>query len=224
MTNSFVVPLSPRLFMVAQDTPQKRNDLEQTIAITIPVPAALTTQELTEIAQAVKQATNVDKIALDTAQGEVVIRDRISRALPGQALFQQLLSWRPEVMIEVEFLEVTDSDILNYGFNVTNQFPAIYLGQILNNVVSFPSGVTALLSFGGGKTLIGLGVAQVQAMFNESISNARTLYRAQVRSVNGQPATFHVGEKYPMITQQYAGAVPTATAGNGLCAAAVIHV
>ena len=68
----------------------------------------------------------------------------ISRALPAQALLQQLFSWRPEVMIEVEFLEVSDSDIINYGFNVTNQFPAIYLGQILNNVVEFPSGVTAL--------------------------------------------------------------------------------
>jgi len=214
MTSSFVVPLSSRLFIVAQDTPQKRNDLEQTIAISIPVPAALTTQELTEISQAVKQATNVDKLALDTVQGEVVIRDRISRALPAQALFQQLMSWRPEVMIEVEFLEVTDSDVVNYGFNVTNQFPAIYLGQILNNAVTFPSGVSALLSFGGGKTLIGLGVAQAQAMFNESTSNARTLYRAQVRSVNGQPATFHAGEKYPIITQQYAGRGTTVTTGT----------
>jgi general secretion pathway protein D len=214
MTNSFVIPLSSRLFMVAQDTPQKRNDLEQTIAVSIPVPAALTTQELTEIAQAVKQATNIDKMAWDTGQSEVVIRDRISRVLPAQALFQQLMSWRPEVMIEVEFLEVTDSDIINYGFNVTNQFPAIYLGQILNNVVTFPSGVTALLSFGGGKTLIGLGVAQAQAMFNQSISSARTLYRAEVRSVSGQPATFHVGEKYPVITQQYAGSVAPGTTGT----------
>src|SRR5580698_9663225 len=214
MTNSFVVPLSSRLLMVAQDTPQKRNDLEQSIVLSIPVPSALPTQELTEIGQAVKQATNVDKLALDATHGEVVIRDRISRALPAQALFQQLISWRPEVMIEVEFLEVSDSDILNYGFNVTNQFPAIYLGQILNNVVSFPSGVSALLSFGGGKTLIGLGVGQVQAMFNETTSTAKTLYRAQVRSVSGQPATFHVGEKYPVITQQYAGSVGAGTTGT----------
>jgi hypothetical protein len=214
MTNSFVIPLSSRLFMVAQDTPAKRNDLEQTIALSIPVPSALTTQELTEIGQAVKQAMNVDKLALDATHGEIVIRDRISRALPALALFQQLISWRPEVMIEVEFLEVTDSDILNYGFNVTNQFPAIYLGQILNNVVTFPSGVTALLSFGGGKTLIGLGVAQTQAMFNQTTSTAKTLYRAQVRSVNGQPATFHVGEKYPVITQQYAGGGTTPATGT----------
>lgn len=214
MTNSFVIPLSPSLFMVAQDTPTKRNDLEQSMLVTVPIPQGLTTAELTEIGQAVKQATNVDKIAWDTVQSEVVIRDRISRALPAQALLQQLFSWRPEVMIEVEFLDVSDSDIINYGFNVTNQFSAIYLGQIMNNLVTFPSGVTALLSFGGGKTLIGLGVAQVDAMFNQSISTARTLYRAQVRSVDGMPATFHVGEKYPIITQQYAGGGTTAQTGT----------
>jgi general secretion pathway protein D len=214
MTSSFVIPLSSRLFMVAQDTPQKRTDLEQTIAISIKVPEALTTQDLTEIGQAVKQVTNIDKIAWDATQGTVVIRDRISRVLPAQALLEQLFAWRSEVMIEVEFLEVSDSDILTYGFNITNQFPAIYLGSIMNNVVSFPSGLTALLSFGGGKTLIGLGVAQAQAMFNQSISNSKTLFRAQVRSVDGQAATFHVGEKYPVITQQYAGGGTTPTTGT----------
>jgi len=162
----------------------------------------------------VKQSINIDKIAFDNAHSEIVIHDRISRALPAQALLEQLMAYRPEVLIELEFLEVSESDLLNYGFNVTNQFMAIPLGRILNNVISFPQGTTALLSFGGGKTLIGLTVAQVQAMFNETASTSKTLYRASVRSVDGQPATFHVGEKYPVITQQYAGAIPSSTQGN----------
>src|ERR1019366_8915796 len=157
MTNSFVVPLSSHIFLVAQDSAQKRNDLEQTVAISIPVPEALTTQELTEIAQAVKQATNIDKLAWDTTQGTIVMRDRISRVLPAQALLNQLFAYRPEVMVEVEFLEVSNSDLLNYVFNVTTSIPAVALGQIMHSVVSIPSGVTNLLTFGGGKTLIGLG-------------------------------------------------------------------
>lgn len=208
MTSSFVVPLSSRLFMVAQDTPQKRTDLEQTMAISIPVPEALTTQELTEVAQAVKQATNIDKMAWDAKDGTVVIRDRISRVLPAEALFEQLFAWRSEVMIEVEFLEVSDSDILNYGFTVPTNIPAVYLGDIMNNVISIPSGVTNLLTFGGGKTLIGIGVGEVNALFNQTISSAKTLFRAQVRAVDGQPASFHIGEKYPVITDGYFGSTP----------------
>lgn len=213
-SSSFVTPLSSSLFIVAQDTPQKRNDLEQTMLVSVPVPEAMTTQELTEIGQAVKQATNIEKLALDSAQNMIVIRDRVSRVLPAQALLQQLLAGRPDVLIEVEFLDVSDSDLVNYGFNITNQFSATYLGQILNNVVTFPSGVTALLSFGGGKTLIGLSVAQASAMFNQSISTARNLYRAQTRAVAGQAATFHVGEKFPIITQQYAGSVAPGQQAN----------
>jgi type II secretory pathway component GspD/PulD (secretin) len=51
-------------------------------------------------------------------------------------------------------------------------------------------------------------------MFNQNISSARNLYRAQARSVDGQAATFHVGEKYPIITQQYAGSIAPGQQGN----------
>jgi type II secretory pathway component GspD/PulD (secretin) len=214
ITNSFVVPLSARVFMVAQDTPQKRNDLEQSIVVAVPVPAAMTTQQLTEVAQAVKQATNIDKIAWDTTQDQIVIRDRISRALPAQALLQELMAGPSQVLLEVEFLDVADSDIIQYGFNVTNQFAAFYLGTGLNYIPTIPSGVTALLTFGGGKTLFGLTAAQAEAMFNQTITAGRTLFRAQVRSVEGQPATLHIGERYPVITQQYAGSVPAGTQGT----------
>jgi general secretion pathway protein D len=213
MTNSFVSPLSSRIFIVAQDTPAKRNDLEQFVAVTVPVPQALTTQELTEIGQAIKQVTNIDKIAWDTADGVIVMRDRISRVLPAQALLEQLFAWRAMVEVEVEFLQVSDSDLKTYGFNLTNNIPAFYLGTILNNVPTIPATVTQLMTFGGGKTLIGLGVAQVNAMFNESLSSTRTLFRATARSIDSQGVTFHVGEKYPVITQGFFGA-PAAQQGT----------
>ncbi|MDQ1472356.1 MAG: ral secretion pathway protein [Bryobacterales bacterium] len=213
-TGSFVVPLSARVFMVARDSQQKRNELEQTMAVAVPVPQAVTAQELTELAQVVRQTANVEKIAWDTSQGRIVIRDRVSRVLPAVALLQQLLSYRAEVMIDLEFIQVASSDLKNYGFNVTNSFSAVYLGQILNNVISSPTGAANLLTFGGGRTLIGIGVAQAQAMFNETYSTAKSLYQAQLRSVVGQPATLHVGEKFPVITGGYFGSVPASQAGQ----------
>jgi len=205
MTNSFVAPVSSRIFIVAQDTPAKRNDLEQFVVVTVPVPQALTTQELTEIGQAVKQVTNIDKITWNTADGVLIMRDRVSRVLPAQALLEQLFAWRAQVEIEVEFLEVSDSDLKNYGFNLTNNVQALYLGSILRSVPSIPSAVTQLMTFGGGQTLIGLGVAQVNAILNQSLSSTRSLFRATARSIDSQAVTFHVGEKYPVITQGYFG-------------------
>jgi general secretion pathway protein D len=209
VTNSFVTPLSAHLLIVAQDNPNKRNVIEQSVSVSVPIPQATTAQELTEVMQIVRQAFNVEKVAVDTVDNTIVIRDRISRVAPAQALLTQLFAWRPEVLVEVEFLEVADSDLSNYGFNVTNTFQAIPLGTIFHNAITAPTGVTNLLTFGNGKTLIGLGVAQVQALFNETISSATTLFRAQVRAVDGQAATFHVGERYPIVTSQFAGQTST---------------
>jgi len=103
---------------------------------------------------------------------------------------------------------------VSYGFTVSNSFSGIYLGQVLNNLITVPSGVTNLLTFGGGKTLIGITAAQVQAMFNETLSNSRSIYKAQLRSVSGQAATLHAGEKYPIITSAFVGTVPAGTTGT----------
>jgi Flp pilus assembly secretin CpaC len=207
-TSSFVVPLSSRVFMIAKDTQARRQQLEQTLTLAVRLPDALTTQELTEVAQAVRQVTDVQKIAWDSADNQIVMRDRVSRVLAAQALLQQLMAARPEALIDLEYLEVSDSDVVNYGFNVTNQLSAIYLGHIFNNIVSVPSGITNLLTFGGGKTLVGITTAQVQALFNQTISSSRLLYRSQLRAQSGQAATFHAGERYPVITSGYFGAVP----------------
>ncbi len=208
-TGSFVIPLSGRLVMVAQDTPAKRNDLEQTIEIGVPMPQAMTTQELTEIAQLVRQTTNVEKIAWVSDQSRIVLRDRASRVIPAIALLNQLVAYRPEVMIELQFLQLDLSDVKTYGFTVSNNFYGLYLGDILNNVVSAPAGVTNLLTFGAGKTLFGITAAQVQAMFNETQSNSKSIYHAELRSLTGLAATLHVGQKYPVITSGFVGAATT---------------
>lgn len=214
VSGAFVTPMSQHLLLVAQDTPTKRTELERTVSLTVPFPQATTSQELTEVVQIVRQAMNVEKVAIDTLDNSIVIRDRISRAAPAQALLAQMFSFRPEVSVEVEFIEVADSDLINYGFNFTNNFQALALGTLFHNATTAPTGVTNLVSFGNGKTLIGLTVAQAQALFNETESNTQTLFRAQVRAVDGQPATFHVGERYPIETSGFAGATSTTTTGT----------
>ncbi len=211
-TSSFVIPISSRVLMVARDTLQKRNELEQTIAVSVPVPQFMSQQELTEVVTLVRQASNIEKVAWDTSANRVVMRDRISRVVPAVELMHQLLDYRPEVMVDLQFIQVSESDLKNYGFNVTDTISAYYLGKVLNSAAPSLTGVTNLMAFGGGRTLIGLGVAQAQAMFNENMTTSSSLYQAQIRSLAGMPATIHVGEKYPVLTGGYFGNVP---AGSG---------
>ena len=51
-------------------------------------------------------------------------------------------------------------------------------------------------------------------MFNQTTTSGNMLLEAQLRSVAGQPASLHVGEKYPVITGGYFGAVPPGQQGQ----------
>jgi general secretion pathway protein D len=208
-TGSFVVPVTSQVFLVARDTQAKRNDLEHYVVLTVRVPQVISPQELTELVQVVRQTTNVEKIGWDTANSQIIIRDRVSRAAPAQALLEQLMFYQPQVMIDLELLEVSDVDMLNYGLTFTNNFPLIYLGGIMNHVATIPTDIAGLLTFGGGRTLIGIAAAEVQALFNESQTKGRSLYASQLRSGSNQAGTFHVGDKYPVITSGYLGITPT---------------
>ena len=206
-TNSFVVPLSSNLILVAVDTMEKRNDLEQTMSVTIPVPQALNNQELIEMAQAIRQTVGIEKMSWDVAAGQVFIRDRVSRVLAAQKLFQDLLTYRSQVVIELQFIEVHARDMLTYGFELQSNFPLVFLGQFLNYKGSIPSALSGLALFGGGRTLLGIGLTDASFFANMSKTSARTLLKTEIRSVDGQPATLKIGDKYPVLTGGYLGTI-----------------
>ena len=85
-------------------------------------------------------------------------------------------------------------------------------GSFLHNAVS-PGDFASFLSFGGGKTLFGLGVASAQAFATLSRSSGDNVFSAQVVTLDGQPATLHVGDRYPIITNAYVGA-PASSVGT----------
>jgi type II secretory pathway component GspD/PulD (secretin) len=103
--------------------------MEPTVAVSIPILDTVTPQEAQELARAVQQSLDITKLSIDTARRIVVIRDRISKVRPAQLIFEQLGAGRPQVAIEVQFLEVSRTAFLSYGFLLPNQFPLLWLGS-----------------------------------------------------------------------------------------------
>ena len=232
-TSSIVVPLNSTLFLVAKDDPRKRTDLEQTATVTIPIPQALTAQELIEIGQVVRQVTGVEKLAWDNKTSSLVIRDRVSRVFPAQALVTTLFSYKAQVAVELQLIEIRKSDVLSYGLSLPNTFTAAYKGieQSVNTIAGLlPSNANNPFPFGSSSYnfialasqaatnsteaafrglfpnslslfSIGLGAANALANFSESIG--RTILKTDLRTTDAQAASFHIGDRYPILTGSY---------------------
>ncbi len=207
-TSSFAVPLTPGRLLVAADTPQKRSDLEPAVSVQIPVPMAVSTQQAQDLTRSVQQALGLTRIFYDPAQATILVRDRLSRVRPAQAMVEQLMEQHTQVAISVEFLEYATTKSSRYGTSLQGRFPLLDFGKILNSAPSIPSGFAQFVTFGAGRTLLGIGLTQAAAFATASQSMGRTLFRAEVRSLDGQQASLHVGDRYPIATARFLSSDP----------------
>jgi len=204
-TGSFIVPISDTLFLVAKDTPQKRTEVEPTATIGVHIPETVVQQDFNEIIRDVQQAMAIEKVSWDTSSNTVVMRDRISKIVPARALLEQLLHPRAQVAVELQLMEVSRNDMITYGIDFPNTFTLSPLTTAFNNVPSIPSTIQGLLAFGGGKTLMGIGIINAALVAQMSQSKSKTLLETVIRSVSGQKAAIHVGARYPILTAGYFG-------------------
>lgn len=210
-TASFLVPVSERMALVARDTAQKRQELEHTMAVSIPLPNPFTLQEAQELARAVQQLFEIQKFGIDSQRRIAVVRDRASKVIPAVALFRQLMRHRAEVMIEVDFMEVNRSKSRELGIQWQTDTMFAWLGSARGLVRSPITAFTNFATFGGGASLFGIGISSTQLLATMSERDGQTLYSAQLRSSEGNAVNFHLGDKYPIMTVGYFGT----TTGSG---------
>ena len=207
-TNSFVVPLSKKLFIVAADTEAKRKDLEQTEILSVPMPSVISPQEIAELGQAIKQSVGVEKMYWDPQANAVVLKDRVTRVDTAQAVLEQLTSYRAEVGMDLQFLEMDETDMLNLGVNLEINSPITFFSQLTSGGAAVTLAQLAKLSVG---QWFGVTIPSVNVTAMMTAGKAKTLLTNTIVSTDGQKATFHAGEKYPIITSQFVGAGSTAS-------------
>lgn len=204
-TDSFLVPVSQRLIFVANDSTQKRREFEPSVAVTVPFPEAISTQELQEVATGIRGALDTQKLMVDTTRHLILIRDQVSKVRLAEKLLHDLLHPRAQVTIDVEILTTDISSTLNYGLSSPTSFAISSFVSRTNLINYFPSGFSTFLAFGGGASLLGLGITDAQLFASVSKSNSESIYHAQVVATEGLPSELHVGEKYPIMTAGYFG-------------------
>jgi len=209
--NSFLVPVNSRLAIVARDTPQKRAEMSPVMVLAVPIPQRLSVQEAQEIVTAVQQTLDIRRISVDAGRHMVYIRDQVSKVYAARRMLENLSHPRAQVSVEVELLSTSKTSSLSYGMTLPNSIALVNFGTELGNTPSLPSGVANFLTFGGGATLLGLGITNASAFATVANASANSLLRAELVTADGQPASLHIGDRYPVIQTGYYGT----TTGTG---------
>ncbi len=215
LSNSFLVPVNDRLALVVRDTAQKRTELAPAMAIAIPIPERISVTEASEMMTAVANTLEIRKFSLDPIKKVVFMRDQVSKINAAREMFHEISRLRAQVEVDVEFLEVTKSSALGYGLQLPTSSAIVNFGSFLHNVPASMNGLSQFLTFGGGASFFGVGIAASAVLATFSKSDSDIILKSQIVTLDGQAATLHVGERYPIVTATYSGG-STNQIGSGL--------
>jgi general secretion pathway protein D len=199
--NSFLIAVNDRLAMVMRDTPQKRTERSQTMAIAIPIPERMSVQDAQELLTAVQQTLEIRRAVTDPTRHLVLMRDQVGKVLAARQMFYNLSQIRPQVAVDVELLLVDKTFSLNAGISLPNQLSV----SNFQGALSLPNALRVIERLTGSATPFGLAITQASVFATLARSSATTLLDAQVVTVDGQAATLNVGDRYPIATNQYIG-------------------
>ncbi len=113
-SHNFYKVIGKNTIMIAPDNPQKRAEYEETVSRTF----FLSNAEVEEIARTLRNVLGIQMVATNVRLNTVTVKDRITRVLAAEKIVQQLDKGKPEVVVDVEILEINRSRLQQYGLHI----------------------------------------------------------------------------------------------------------
>src|SRR5579864_5088118 len=221
-TKTFTRVVDARTMFVTEDTSQKEREYALEVERELLLPAAVSTDEMNEAVRMIREMTGIARTQLNTATRTLTVRSTEQNVALAQALLEQIEQPRGELMLDIEILELdrtfanqlgvtppSSSSVFALTLPEIQQLQAAQnngtLIQILQSIfgssaVSSATGsaLPALIAFGGGKSIFLATMPSAAANFGAALSSVNSAQRILLRAQDGKPATFFVGDRYPI--------------------------
>ena len=190
-THTFYRVTAPRTITIIPDTPAKRREYEEAIVRTF----YLSNADLKETIDLLRVVVDIRQVSPITATNALSIKDTPERIAAAAKLIAAVDKARPEVMIDVELLEVDRTKLRDYGLQVASPGVDGISGSVDINRDNFTLANLQNL------TAADVFLAGIPGIFYRLIKNdsaTRTLASPQLRTAEGLPATARFGERVPV--------------------------
>jgi Flp pilus assembly secretin CpaC len=229
-TGTFWTPVDSTQLFVAPDTLEKRRQFGLQAEQTFLLPSSASPEEMTELLRMLREITGTSRVDLDTSSHTITMRDSPERLALAAELIHQVDRARGEVMLDIELLEVDRNKAQQLGitppssaqaFLITpNDVRTLQKATDLNNALTIlgqlfsAQGLSSIPGFtlvGGGYTTFLLTLPGVAANFSDALSLVQSGRQVLLRAQDGKPATFFVGDRFPVTLSLLSGSLGTAT-------------
>jgi len=213
-SRTFWRPVTPNTIYIAQDTQQKRTEVEQQVLRTFYLNNFSTVSELQDVANLIRTILRVERVQQFPAQNVIVMRGTPDQVALAELLINNLDKAKPEVVVDLVVMQVSKTKLkqlgIQYPFQGGTSNPSIsFQSPTITNSTTTNTGTTTPTSTSGsGLTLNSLGhltaldfavsIPSSSVAFLMQDSNTTVLQRPQLRSVDGQKATLKIGERVPI--------------------------
>lgn len=115
-SHNFYKVIGRNTLIVAPDRPEKRAEYEETVSRTF----YLSNAEVEEVARTLRNVLGIQMIATNVRLNSVTIKDRITRVIAAEKLVRQIDKPKPEIVVDVEILEVSRASAQEYGILINS--------------------------------------------------------------------------------------------------------
>ena len=209
VTRTFYRITAQRTITIVPDTAAKRQEYEEEVVRTFP----LSNADIKETVDLLRIVIDARRLSPVTATNMIAIKDTPARVAAAGRLIAAIDKARPEVVIDVELLEVDRTRLKEYGLQLASPLP---IGT------SEPTGINGAADVNRDDftlrdlrnlTQSDVVLTNLPALFYRLLKqdvNTRTLANPQLRTSEGMPAQAKFGERVPVPVTVFS---PIATGG-----------